>query len=152
MKLDKVTLPLGVLKSISVDTKPLNHSKRSGNATIRHGPHQHVRRLGVHIRKVPEIRMCRLRLRDLIVRLWLAGVDQICKLDGILDEEDGDVVSHEVPVAFFRVEFDSKSANISDGVGRTTTSENGGETEEEGRLSRRIGQDFGVGYIFGRFK
>lgn len=83
--------------------------------------------------------MCRLRLRNLIVRLGLARVDQICKLDGVLDEEDGDVVPHEVPVALFRVEFDSESADISDGIGRTTTSENGRETQEEGCFSRCIG-------------
>jgi hypothetical protein len=35
-------------------------------------------------------------LRNLTVRLWLDSMDQIRELDGILDEEDWDVVSNQV--------------------------------------------------------
>lgn len=35
-------------------------------------------------------------LRDLTVTSGLDGVDQVGELDGILDEEHGDVVSHEI--------------------------------------------------------
>jgi hypothetical protein len=35
-------------------------------------------------------------LRDFIVGAWLDGVDEICKADGILDEEDRNVVADNV--------------------------------------------------------
>ena len=40
--------------------------------------------------------MGRRRLRDLPIRPRLDGVDEIRELDAILDEEDGDVVAHQV--------------------------------------------------------
>jgi hypothetical protein len=46
-----------------------------------------------------------LRLRDLAVGMWLAGVDDVRELDPVLDEEDRDVVPDEVEVAVGRVEL-----------------------------------------------
>lgn len=39
-------------------------------------------------------------------------MDQIGKLDGVLDEEDRYIVADEVPVAFFGVEFHGETADI----------------------------------------
>ena len=50
--------------------------------------------------EVPEGVVRGLRLREAAVGLLLGGVDEVGKLDGVLDEEDGDVVADEVPVAF----------------------------------------------------
>lgn len=35
-------------------------------------------------------------LRDLVVRTWLDRVDQVGELDGILDEEYGDIVTDDI--------------------------------------------------------
>jgi hypothetical protein len=61
-------------------------------------------------------------LRNLIVRLGLSSVDYIRELHGILDEEDRNVVSNDIPVTLLGVELDGKTTNIADCVSRTTAS------------------------------
>ena len=39
-------------------------------------------------------------LGDLVVRAWLDRVNQVGELDGILDEKDGNIVSHDICVWF----------------------------------------------------
>ncbi|MNP03564.1 hypothetical protein D3C76_954530 [compost metagenome] len=55
--------------------------------------------------------------RDLVVRLWLYGVDEIREFDRILDEKHRHVVAHQVEVAFIGVELDRKAPHITHGVG-----------------------------------
>ncbi len=52
-------------------------------------------------------------LRKCAVGLFLDGVDDVGEFDGILNKEDRDIVSHDVPVALLSVEFNGKAANIS---------------------------------------
>lgn len=78
--------------------------------------------LSVHLDKVPEVVVRRLCLGHFVVRLGLGGMDDIGELDGVLDEEDGDVVAYDVPVALLGVKFDCKAAHITDGIGRATAS------------------------------
>ena len=59
------------------------------------------------------------RLRKAAVGLHLYGMDEVGEFDGILDEENRDVVADQVPVAFLRVKLDGKSAYIPRGVDRT---------------------------------
>jgi hypothetical protein len=94
----KVALTLVVDQSVGVDTEALHHTVRSRDTSVRHGPHEHVGSLGVQVLEVPEVVVGGLGLRDLIVRLGLARVNDIGKLEGVLDEEDGNVVSNNVPV------------------------------------------------------
>ena len=56
--------------------------------------------------------MRRLRLRERAIRLLLSGMDDIGKLDRILNEEHWDVVADQVPVAFLGVELDGEPANV----------------------------------------
>jgi hypothetical protein len=51
-------------------------------------------------------------------------MDDVGKLHRILDEEDGDVVTNNIPVPLLGVEFDGKTSDIADGVCRTTASKN----------------------------
>jgi hypothetical protein len=60
---------------------------------------------GMHELEIPEVVMRRLSLRDGIVRLRLSSVDDIGEFDGVLDEEDRNVVSNNVPVTFLGIEF-----------------------------------------------
>ena len=46
----------------------------------------------------------------------LLAVNKVGKLNGILDEENGGVVSNHIIVAFFSVELDGKSTRISGSV------------------------------------
>lgn len=59
----------------------------------------------------------------------LLRVNKARKKDGITNEEDGSVVSDEIPVAFFGVEFDSEAARVACRVGRTTFTADGGEAD-----------------------
>lgn len=53
---------------------------------------------GLKTNKVPEVIVCRLALGDFIVRFRLNGMYNIWEFDGILNEEDGNVVSDQVPI------------------------------------------------------
>ena len=46
--------------------------------------------------KVPRSVVSSSSLRDFIVGAWLDSVDEVCKADGILDEEDRNVVADNV--------------------------------------------------------
>jgi hypothetical protein len=46
-------------------------------------------------------------------------------LDGFLNEKHGDVVGHNVPVAFIRVELEGKASDVSNGVCATTAALHG---------------------------
>jgi hypothetical protein len=53
---------------------------------------------------------------DFVVWLRLDGMDHVREFYGVLNEEDGNVVSDNVPVSFQSVEFACKATNISYGV------------------------------------
>ena len=74
--------------------------------------------------------MCRLSLRQFDIGLRFAGVNDVGKLDAVLDEEDGHVVSDQVEGSFVGVELDRETAGVADCVGGTTRSENGRESHE----------------------
>jgi len=78
-------------------------------------------------------------LRDLIVRLGLSSVDNIRELDRVLDEEDRDVVSNNVPVTLLGVEFDRKPSNITNGIRGSARSKYSRESKEDGGLTRCVG-------------
>lgn len=84
------------------------------------------------------------------MRLRFSSVDQVRELDGILYEEDGDVVAHDIPISLGSVELDGEATDIADCVCRASTAKDGGEANKEGCLAGGIGEDAGVGHILGR--
>jgi len=66
------------------------------------------------------------------MRLRFHGVDKVRELDGILDEEDGNIVSNDVPVSFFGVELQCKPTDVSNSVCGTSGTLNGGDSSEHG--------------------
>jgi hypothetical protein len=68
--------------------------------------------LGVQRDEVPEIVVRGLRLRKAAVGFLLGGVDDVGKLDRVLDEKHRDVVADEVPVAFLGIELDREAAHV----------------------------------------
>ena len=77
-----------------MDTEALHRVVGTRDSTIRHVPERVVRGLGVQAYEVPERVVRALRLGDLPVRVRFGSVDDVRELDAVLDEEDGDVVSH----------------------------------------------------------
>lgn len=55
-------------------------------------------------------------LRNLIICPWLDGMDEIRELNSVLDEENGNIVSNNVEIAFVSIESDSKSVDISNRI------------------------------------
>lgn len=61
-----------------------------------------------------------------------------------LNEEDGDIVAHNIPVALFGVHLECEAADVSYCVSRAPAAEYGGETQEDGGLARSVVENAGV--------
>jgi hypothetical protein len=70
-------------------------------------------------------------------------MDHIRELHGVLDEEDGNVVANNIPVALLGVELYCEAADVANCVGTATAAEDRGEADEDGCLPRLVGQDRG---------
>src|SRR5262245_46934980 len=81
-------LPVGVYEPERVDSEALHHPVAARDRTVGHGPHEHVRRLRHERHEVPECVVCRCGLRHREVGFRLGGMDEVRKLDGVLNEED----------------------------------------------------------------
>src|SRR5665647_2719185 len=90
------------------------------------------------------------RLRKAAVGFHFYGMDEVGEFDGILDEENRDVVADQVPVAFLRVKLDSKSAYVTSGVHGTRAARDGRYASKHGCLLTYLGEDPGGGVLFQR--
>src|SRR5665647_3079775 len=77
-------------------------------------------------------------------------MDEVGEFNGILDEENRDVVADQVPVAFLRVKLDGKSAYVTSGVYRTRAAGDGRYASKHGGLLTYLGEDPGGGVLFQR--
>ena len=99
MEFDEGRFALGVHQAECVNAESFHEPERARDRAVRHDPHDHVHTFRHERDEIPEIVVRRLRLRKVPVRLLLGGVNQIGKLDGVLNKEDRNVVSDDVPVA-----------------------------------------------------
>ena len=106
-------------------------------------------RFGRQADEVPEIVVRRLRLRKGAIGLFLHRMDDVGKLDRVLDEEHRDVVADDVPVALLRVELDRETTHIAGKVGRALGAGDGRETDEGRRLLAGALEDVGA-RVFGK--
>ena len=111
---------------------------------VAHRPHDHVHGFGHQRDEIPErvVRAC--RLRHLVMRLGLHGVDEVRELHRVLDEEHRDVVAHQVPVAFVGVELHGEAAHVAHGVGAAALAGHGGEAHEHRRALADGGEGRGA--------
>ncbi len=147
VELDEGRLALGVDQPEGVDAEALHHPHRPRDRPVGHLPHDHVHRLGRAGDEVPEGVVRRLRLREAAVGLLLDRVDQVGKLDRVLDEEHRDVVADEVPVALGGVHLDREAADVARDVGRAAVAGDGREAGEHRRRDADLGQDPGGGEV-----
>src|SRR3984957_4230942 len=108
-----------------MDSKPLHHPERARDGSIRHDPQNHVHAFRQERDEIPERVMRRGVLRIAAVRLHLDRMDEVGKLDRILDEEDGDVVANEIEIALIRIEFDGEAPHVAGPVSRPGASGDG---------------------------
>jgi hypothetical protein len=74
-------------------------------------------------------------------------MDKIGELDRLLDEEDGDVVANNVPIAFLSVEFGGEASNVSDSVCASSATLDGREASKGWGSAGSVGQDRSSGNI-----
>jgi len=145
VELHEGRLILSVDEAERMDTETFHETERSRNGAIRHGPHDHVHAFRRQRNEVPEVVVCRLRLGEIAVRLLFGGMDKVGKLDGILDEEDRDIVADEIPIALLGIDLDRKAANIPGKVERALVAGNRGEADEGGGLFTFALEEIGLG-------
>src|SRR5215217_5334201 len=112
MELHEMNVALGVNEAERVDTKTLHHAIRPGDRTVTHQPDKHVVDLGGERCEVPEGVVSRLCLWDPAVWFGFERMDEIGKLDCVLDEEHGNVVAHQIVVTLRSVELGGEAADI----------------------------------------
>src|SRR6516164_6018256 len=95
-----------------MNTKSFHKTKRAWNCTIRHDPHSHMYAFGRECYEVPEIGVGCLCLRKTPVRRLFGCVDQIRKFNSVLDEENGNIIANNVPVAPLGIKLNGESSNI----------------------------------------
>ncbi|KAG1247507.1 hypothetical protein G6F65_020130 [Rhizopus arrhizus] len=118
VELHQPRFALGVDEAERVHPEALHHAVAARDATIGHHPHQHMRGFRHQRHEIPERVVGGCGLGHAVMRLGLHRVHQIRELHRVLDEEDGDVVAHQVPVAFIGVELDGEAAHVAFCVGR----------------------------------
>ena len=117
-----------------VHPEPLHRPVGPRDAPVGHVPDGVVLGLGVQGDEVPERVVRALCLGDLAVRMGLGRVDDIGKLDPVLDEEDGHVVADQVEGALVGVELGGEATGVPDGVRGPTGAEHRREADEDRRL------------------
>ena len=78
-------------------------------------------------------------------------MDEIREFDGILDEEDRDVIPNKIIIPFFCIELRGESTGIPHGFSRSLRSCHRGKAHEYRRLHRRILKEFRHCIVFHRF-
>ncbi len=130
VKLDEMRPAVGVDQPEGMDAEPFHEPERTGNRAVRHDPHHHVHAFGHQRNEVPKVVVSRLRLWKAAVGRRLDRVNEIRKLDGVLDKEHGHVVADDVPVPLLSVELDGEAANVAGQIHRALVSGHGGEPDE----------------------
>ena len=143
---DESAFSIFIDQFVRMNAEPFHRTEASGDAAVRHGPHDVVQSFRLQGDEVPEGVMGRLPLRHFIVGFRFDGMDEIRKFDGILNEEDGRVIAYQIIVAFLGIEFGSPTADIPYCNRRSSEALHGGKTHKDRGFFSRILQKsrFGV--------
>jgi len=129
VEFDEFPLAFFIDEAEGVDAEPLDHAQAARDRTVGHRPHDHVHRLGHQPDEIPESVVRARRLRIAAVGLHLDAMNEVGKFHRVLNEEDRNVVAHEIPVAAIRIELDRKAAHVARGVDRARAAGNGRESD-----------------------
>ena len=122
----------GVNETKGVNPEPLHGPERPGDTSVAHVPQHMVGRLRMERDEVPKGVVGGLGLGDLDIGMGFGGVDDVGKLDAVLNEEDRNIVTDQVECPLGCVELHREATGVSDGVGRAAGAEDGGEAGEDG--------------------
>lgn len=96
VELDKLGLSIVSNQTEGVHTESINMTERPRNTVASHRPKKGVKCTRLLTEEVPSRIVCGSSLGDLVVAAGLDGVNEIREQDGILDEENGDVISNNI--------------------------------------------------------
>ena len=105
----------------------------------------------MQVLEVPEIVVGGLGLRNFNVWFGLRGVDQVREINSVLNEEDWNVVAHDIPITLLCVEFDGKASHVTYRISATSRPKHRGEPEEDRSGSRSVSQNTSTGQLFSAF-
>ena len=145
--LTKVEFAFRVHKPEGMDAETFHEPKRARDGAVGHHPHDHVHAFGGEADEIPEIIVSRLGLRKGAVRLFLHRVDQVRKLDRVLNEENRYVVADDVPVALLRVELHGEAPDVAGEIDRSLASGDGRKSDEGRRLFAGALEQVGPGVL-----
>ena len=117
MEFHELALSRRIHQAKRVNAEPFHHAERPWNGPIGHNPHDHVKRLGHQRDEVPKRVMRRGGLRKSSIGLCLNRVNQIGKLDCILNKEDRNIIANQIEIAFRGVELHRKAPHITRQIG-----------------------------------
>ena len=80
----------------------------------------------------------------------LLGMDEVRELGGIAQEENGCIVCHHIPVAFFSPEFDGETSRVSSTVVRSRFATDGRKADSNWTFIACLGKDVGKAEIIER--
>ncbi len=127
VELDPVPLVLGVDEAEGVAAETVHVAVGGGDAPVAHDDGDLVERLRQGGPEVPVV----LGAAHVGAGVPFHGVVEVGELEGIAEEEDRRVVSHEVPVPFFGIEFHRKAPDVPLGVGGAALAGHSGKAQEE---------------------
>ncbi|MNO73044.1 hypothetical protein D3C76_640030 [compost metagenome] len=130
VELDEYGLPGRTEQAEGMHTEALHAAEADRDSPVGHHPHDHVRRLRRQRDEIPEGVMGRPTGGNFIVGLRLHRMNEIGKLDRILDEEHRHVIADQVEIAFLGVELDRESAHVADRIGGATRALHRGKADE----------------------
>src|SRR5712672_1143049 len=119
MKFYEGRFTAGVDQPEGMYSESFHKTKRPGNRTIGHDPHGHVNTFWGQGNEIPEIIGRGLSLGKAAVGLLLRRVDQIWKLDRVLDKKHRDVIADNVPIALLCIKLNGKASHVTGEVSRS---------------------------------
>src|SRR5688500_14643674 len=99
-------------KTKCMNPKSFHHPEASRDCTVAHYPHDHMRGFGHQRNEIPESIVSGCCLRHFIMRFWFHGMNEIGKLNSILDKKYRHIVSDQIKISFFSIKFYSKPPDI----------------------------------------
>src|ERR1700674_2459579 len=118
MEFHERRFPTSVNQTEGMHTESFHKAKRTRYRTIGHDPHRHMNALWRERNEIPKIVMGGLCLRESAVRFRFGGMDEVGKLNCVLNKKDGHIIAHDVPVAFLRVQLYCEAAHIAGKISR----------------------------------
>ena len=112
MEFHERRFPASVNQTEGMHAESFHKTKRPGNRTVGHDPHGHVNTFWGQGNEIPEIIVRGLSLGKAAVGLLLRRVDQIWKLDRVLDKKHRDVIADNVPIALLCIKLNGKASHV----------------------------------------